>query len=372
MVLATQRAAGRAAASGRALLLWHRPLCSRRRRPRRASMRRSSKALRSLPRPSWWRRPFRPMRPIPGMRVTSHEREQDDERRRQRRADPSTRSLAGNRRLADRVGRQWLVLCGAGIGDHRLRAGGLCGGVGVRFLGAYGGDARDDGLPAQGREPTVLRHGRRFEAEHERAAGRPAVLGPLGQGAGDHPMLLLGQARQVGRLVEMLVEDLVDRVAHERPPARAELGVGHGQRILVAPPRDPAFEHLGRHVVRRHAPRMAGAAGLQDLRQPEVGEPGRAADEEDVVRLDVAVLDPDQAAVAGRVAGLVEEVDGPGQLVHVAEQLVARQAGQALRLARVQAGPSGSRRTGAWRSPGSPPRGRRTGRRAGGDGGCCG
>ena len=72
---------------------------------------------------------------------------------------------------------------------------------------------------------------------------------------------------------------------------------------------------------------------LQDLRQAEVGQPDRAADEEDVVRLDVAVLDADQAAVAGRVAGLVEEVDGPGQLVHVAEQLVARQAGQPCSLA---------------------------------------
>ena len=42
---------------------------------------------------------------------------------------------------------------------------------------------------------------------------------------------------------------------------------------------------------------------------------------------------PTRLAVAGRVAGLVEEIDGAGQLVHVAEQLVAGQAGQALRLA---------------------------------------
>ena len=86
--------------------------------------------------------------------------------------------------------------------------------------------------------------------------------------------------------------------------------------------------------MRRHAPGMAGAAGLQDLGQPEVGEPGRAADEEGIVRLDIAVLDPDQsAAVAERVPRLVEEVERLGQVVHVAEQLVARQARQALRLA---------------------------------------
>ena len=52
------------------------------------------------------------------------------------------------------------------------------------------------------------------------------------------------------------------------------------------------------------------------------------------MRLDIAVLDPDQlAAVADRVPRLVEEVERLGQVVHVAEQLVARQARQALRLA---------------------------------------
>ncbi len=75
---------------------------------------------------------------------------------------------------------------------------------------------------------------------------------------------------------------------------------------------------------------MAGGGRLEDLRQPEVGQLGRAADEEDVVRLDVAMLDADQAAAfSGRVARLVEEIGRLGQLAHEAEQLVARQASRA-------------------------------------------
>jgi hypothetical protein len=75
---------------------------------------------------------------------------------------------------------------------------------------------------------------------------------------------------------------------------------------------------------------VADVPGFQDLRQPEVGQPHRATDEEDVVGLDVAMLDADPRTVGRQVTRLVEEVDGAGEFLHVAKQLVARQAGLTL------------------------------------------
>ena len=193
------------------------------------------------------------------------------------------------------------------------------------------GPATSVDSPVVTTRPSPLR--RRAEAEHERAAVRPSILGPFRKRSGDDRALLLGQARQVAGEIEVGVEDLVHRGACERQLPGAELRVGEGQRVLVGPLRDPPLEHLGGHVMRRHVPRVGGAGGIEHLGQAEVGQADRAADEEDVVRLDVAVLDADEAPVLGPVAMIIEEVDGAGQLLHVAEQLVARHAGEPPRLA---------------------------------------
>src|SRR5208337_375847 len=127
----------------------------------------------------------------------------------------------------------------------------------------------------------------------------------------------------------MCLYHLVDRLGVEGKPPGAEVVIRHGQRILIGPARDAPFEHLGRHVVRREPEGAISDGRLDYLRQPEIGQARRSTNQEDVLRLDVTVLDSDESAITGRVAELIEEVNRPSQLVHVAEQLVARQAGKA-------------------------------------------
>lgn len=130
--------------------------------------------------------------------------------------------------------------------------------------------------------------------------------------------------------MQVRIENLVDRVASKGEPAGPEMAVGHGQRVLVGLLAHPAVEHFGRDVVRRHIPRMVAGASLEDLGHAEVRQPGRSADEKDVVRLDVAMLHTDLATVARLVPRLVEVVDRTRHLVHITDELVIRQAGQTL------------------------------------------
>ena len=143
----------------------------------------------------------------------------------------------------------------------------------------------------------------RAERLGEGPAARPAVLGPLRQGAGDDRALDPGEHRQVG-LAHQVAGHHVGRVAGERQAAGPEVAVGDGQAVLVGVPRGRPEEELGGRV--GGGPLQAGVAGdrlLHPPRRAEVGDLHAAADEEDVLRLEVAMLDAQARAVADAGGG---------------------------------------------------------------------
>ena len=111
----------------------------------------------------------------------------------------------------------------------------------------------------------------------------------------------------------------------ERRLARQQFVIGDRQTILIAEQGDFAQEALRRGVQRRdgahlHGVRRAAAHLGQAVDQAEVADLDVPADEEEVARLDVEVL---QAVL------LVEHVEDLGRLREVAQQLGPRHAGQA-------------------------------------------
>jgi hypothetical protein len=118
----------------------------------------------------------------------------------------------------------------------------------------------------------------------------------------------------------VLHDELADAGAGERPLAGEQPLVDDGQAVLVAEAGDVPVEGLRAGVDGRDAAGDGGLHALQVLDQAEVGHLDVGVDEEEVLRLDVQVL---------QLVLLVHQVEGLGGLLHVAEELVAGDAGHA-------------------------------------------
>jgi len=75
---------------------------------------------------------------------------------------------------------------------------------------------------------------------------------------------------------------------------------------------------------------VSGDISLHDPGHAEVAHLGAVAEEQQILRLQVAVLDPQALTAVDRVPGAVEIIDRVGDGVQVAEELSARDAAQAL------------------------------------------
>jgi hypothetical protein len=162
-----------------------------------------------------------------------------------------------------------------------------------------------------------------------------ALPGRLGQGPGDQQPVLRGQGRQ-GRLAGQVQQhQLVGVLVPEGHGVGEQLLVDNGQAVLVAGAADAAAEDLRRGVQGGDAAaaRRRVALGLaQAVDQAKVGHLDVVADDEQVVRLDVEVL---------QAVREVHPVQGLGRLQQEAQQFLARDAGLplglVLALQRVQA-----------------------------------
>ena len=143
--------------------------------------------------------------------------------------------------------------------------------------------------------------------------------GFLASALGDGRLVARRQRRHVGRGLEVLQDQLADVGAGERPLAGEQFLVDDGQAVLVAETADPAVERLRGGVDRRDAAGDGRLHPFEVLDQAEVGDLDVLVDEEEVLRLDVEVL---------QLVLIVHQVQRFGGLLHVAEQLVARDAGQ--------------------------------------------
>ena len=139
-----------------------------------------------------------------------------------------------------------------------------------------------------------------------------------------------GSGVDVGRGLEVLQDQLADVGAGEGPLAGEQFLVDDGQAVLVAEAADPAVEGFRGGVDRRDAAGDGRLHPFEVLDQAEVGDLDVLVDQEEVLRLDVEVL---------QLVLIVHQVQRLGRLVHVAEQFVARDAGQALGAALLEAVP---------------------------------
>jgi hypothetical protein len=160
-----------------------------------------------------------------------------------------------------------------------------------------------------------------LEGQDELDAAGESSLRLLGQRAGDGRLVGGRQRGQVGGLGQVLQHQVPAGRAVEGQFAGEHLLVGDRQVVLIAVPAHDAFEGFGGGVQRGHAAGDGGEHALEVLDQAEVANLDVVEQQEDVVRLDVEVL---------QVELLVHQVERLGGLPHVTEQLVARDAGEAL------------------------------------------
>ncbi|GIW81767.1 MAG: hypothetical protein KatS3mg105_3574 [Gemmatales bacterium] len=141
------------------------------------------------------------------------------------------------------------------------------------------------------------------------AAG-PALLGVLCQGTGDNRSFLRWQHRQVGSAVQVPGDDLCGR-ADKRQSSASHLAVGDGEAILIRMPRRLAIEEFRCGIGQCKASGMAGDAAFEHTGQAKIADFELAADKEEVLRFDVAMMD---------ITGM-QEVNGVCSLSKVFEQL---------------------------------------------------
>ena len=139
-----------------------------------------------------------------------------------------------------------------------------------------------------------------------------------------------GNGRQVRRCRQVLHQQLAGVAAVERPLPGEQFLVDDGQAVLIAEAADHAVERFRGRVDRRDAAGDWAPSPFQVLDQAEVGDLDVVVDQEQVLRLDVEVL---------QLVLDVHQVERLGRLLHVAEQLVARDARQSLAAALLEAVP---------------------------------
>ena len=113
--------------------------------------------------------------------------------------------------------------------------------------------------------------------------------------------------------------------------AAAQLAVGHRQAVLVGMSRRLPAEALGCRVGQRAGAGAPGGAAIQDPRLAEIGHLGAVAEEQDVLRLEVAMLEADPIPPLEHMPIAVEIIDRGGDVGQVAEQFFAGDSAQALR-----------------------------------------
>jgi hypothetical protein len=143
----------------------------------------------------------------------------------------------------------------------------------------------------------------------------------LGQGPRDHLPIPGRQRGQVGLAVEVLKEELAGTRPVKRPPAGEQFLVDDGQAVLVAVAADGVFKRFRGGIDRRNAAGQRGGHAFEVLDQAEVRDLDVVADQEQVLRLDVEVL---------QLVLHVHQVEGLGRLFQVAQQLGARDAWKSL------------------------------------------
>src|SRR5262249_43370774 len=108
-------------------------------------------------------------------------------------------------------------------------------------------------------------------------------------GPADDGLLRLGQPGEVERALQVRCDDLVERVGLDRDSASAQFHVGDGQRVLIACRAGAALKEQFGRLVERAVAQGAATVG-QGVGQAGVTQASAAADQEQVARLDVAVL----------------------------------------------------------------------------------
>ena len=207
-----------------------------------------------------------------------------------------------------------------GVAARRLR---LTDGRGRLVLGQRGHGNRTTipTRPRQCRPPQLL---------HEISARRKAILRIARQRPCDDRPIGDRRRRQIVRVLHVLQNQLLHRRAGERPMPRQHFLVDNRQAVLIAQSAELAVKGLGSGVDRRDPARDRHQlhAVRRIFHQPEVGDLDVVENEEQILRLDVEMLELELD---------VHQVEHFRGLGHIAEQLLARDAGVALRAALLEA-----------------------------------
>src|SRR5690606_15834463 len=119
--------------------------------------------------------------------------------------------------------------------------------------------------------------------------------------------------------------------AFKRQRSRQQLLVDDGEAVLIAVPAHVALEHFRRAVERGHAQMqwagLSGVQSLQALHQTEISQLDMVADDKEIARFDVQVL---QAIL------LVQQIERFGGIGEEGEKFISWYARLSLRLALMQ------------------------------------
>ncbi len=131
-----------------------------------------------------------------------------------------------------------------------------------------------------------------------------------------------GQAAQVQLAMGVGVQDAERRGVVERQGTGSKFNVGNGKAVLVCGGAGLAkSQAFGGYVRRRAADACRGAFGRKHTGQAEIAYLHRVAHQQQILRLDVAVLYGDRP-LAQVVVGGIEIVEALGRVSHVPEQLL--------------------------------------------------
>src|SRR5207244_28068 len=151
-----------------------------------------------------------------------------------------------------------------------------------------------------------------------------AIVRLLGKSPGNRGPVARRQGIEVRHRAQVLGHELPRVGARERQLAGQQLLVDDAQIVLIAEATDDAVKRLRRGIQRRDAAGHPRLHPFQALDQAEVPDLDMVIQEEEVLWLDVEVLE---------LILRVHQVQGLGGLLHITEELLAGNAGQAVVLA---------------------------------------
>ena len=186
-------------------------------------------------------------------------------------------------------------------------------------------------LPAGGRQGRLAgglrgRNSRRHRRSpgsqqilHHLPAGREPLLRNLRQRPGDRGAIGHRQRIQERRTLGVLGGELKRRGTGKRPAAGQHLLVDDRQTVLIAIAADAAVERFRGGIDHGHAGGRGCRASLQALHQAKIRQFDSAADQQQVLRLDIQVL---------KSVLLAHVIESVRRVQHVRQQLAARNTGQ--------------------------------------------